>query len=88
MLMTRIVYLSFTLVVHTLNFAALWAARNNPHEIDAIVPAVLLINALAWPLALVIAYRIGQVTGVEYFRQVRAKIAAIRASRHAASPKR
>ena len=88
MLMTRIVYLSFTLVVLALNCAALLAVRNSPHEIDAIVPATLLINALAWPLALVIAYRIGQVTGVEYFRQVRAKIATIRASRHAASPKR
>ena len=57
MLMTRIVYLSFTLIVLVLNFTALWAVRNNPHEIDAIVPAALLINAVAWPLALVIAYR-------------------------------
>ena len=88
MLMTRIVYLSFTLVVLVLNCAALLAVRNSPHEIDAIVPAALLIDAMAWPLALVIAYRIGQVTGVEYFRQVRAKLAAMRASRHAAPPKR
>jgi hypothetical protein len=88
MLMTRLVYLSVMLIILAVNGAALWAMLNGTHEVDAIVPAALIFNIVTWPLALVVAYRIGQVTGVEYFRQIRAKMAAARASRRTAPTRR
>lgn len=81
MLMTRLLYLVFTLILVVLNAAALWALPGSPIEVNRVVPAALIINALAWPLVLVIAYRIGQVTGVEYLRSLRAKAAAKKAAR-------
>jgi hypothetical protein len=81
MLMTRMLYLAFTAILVALNAAALWALSDSPVEMNRVVPAALIINALAWPLALVITYRIGQVTGVEYLHSVRARAAARKASR-------
>ena len=81
MLMTRILYLTFTLILVALNAAALWALSGSPVEVNRVVPAALVINAMAWPVALVITYRIGQVTGVEYLNSVRASAAARKAAR-------
>lgn len=80
MLMTRVIYLTFVLVFGALNSAALWALSGSAQTVNPIVPAALIINTLMWPIALVVAYRIGQVTGVEYFRKVRARASALRAS--------
>lgn len=88
MLMTRLTYLLTTLILLALNGVALWAVLRGEQPIDAIVPAALIINLFAWPVALVVAYRVGQVTGVEYFRKVRTKIAALRAARGAAHSRR
>jgi hypothetical protein len=79
MLMTRLVYLSFTLLILAINGAALWTALTSSQSASAIVPSALIINAVMWPLALVVAYRIGQVTGVEYLRKINAKSSTARA---------
>lgn len=81
MLMTRLLYLVFTLILVALNAAALWVLSGSPVEVNRVVPAALIINALAWPLALVITYRIGQVTGVEYLHSVQTRAAARKAAR-------
>ena len=81
MLMTRLLYLIFTLILVALNAAAFWALPGGSVEVNRVVPAALIINAVAWPLALVVTYRIGQVTGVEYLRNVRARVAARKAAR-------
>jgi hypothetical protein len=85
MLMTRLLYLIFTVILVGLNAAAFLALPVSSVEVNRVVPAALIINALAWPLALVITYRIGQVTGIEYLRSVRARVAARKAAR--ATPK-
>ncbi len=76
MLMTRLVYLSFTLIILAINGAALWAVMANVQSTSAIVPSALILNIVMWPLALVVAYRVGQVTGVEYLRKAKAKTSA------------
>jgi len=81
MLMTRILYLIFTILVLALNGAALWALSPSAQGVSAIVPAALIVNAIAWPVALLVTYRIGQLTGVEYLRKVRARRAALKVSR-------
>jgi hypothetical protein len=83
MLMTRFVYLCITILIFALNGVALWAVYHAAQPIDAIVPAALIMNMASWPLALMVAYRVGQVTGQEYFRKVRAKVAAINTGRAA-----
>jgi hypothetical protein len=88
MLMTRVVYLSFIVLLFVINGIALWTLFTDSHEVAAVVPAALIINTIAWPIALIIAYRIGQVTGVEYFRKVRARLAALRASRRGTPARR
>lgn len=81
MLKTRLLYAIFTVFLVALNAAALWFASSDTHEINNIVAMALIINAVAWPLALVITYRIGQVTGFEYLRKIRARTAALKATR-------
>lgn len=71
MLMTRFVYLCATVFLLALNIAALLAVMHATQPSPAIVPGTLILNAVAWPLGLVVAYRVGQVTGVEYLRKVR-----------------
>ncbi|WP_414463627.1 hypothetical protein [Hyphomicrobium sp. DY-1] len=61
----------FTLIILAINIAALWGVFRGSGEIAPVVPAALIINSVCWPLALVVAYRVGQVTGVEYFRKAR-----------------
>jgi hypothetical protein len=80
MLMTRVLYFTFTLIFVLLNGAALWSVLNSIQETNVLVPTALIVNAVTWPLALVVTYRIGQVTGVEYLRKRRAKAAKERAS--------
>ncbi len=80
MMMTRVIYLTFVVVFVLLNGAALWALAGSSQSVSSIVPAALIINTLMWPITLVVAYRIGQVTGVEYLRKVKARAAAFRAS--------
>jgi len=79
MLMTRLVYLSFTLLILAINGAALWTALTSTQSASAIVPGALIINAVIWPLALVVAYRVGRVTGVEYLRKIKTKGSTARA---------
>jgi hypothetical protein len=81
MLMTRFAYLCFTVLIFALNGVALWAVYRAAQPVDAIIPAALILNLVSWPLALIVAYRVGQVTGQEYFRKVRAKLAAAHAAR-------
>jgi hypothetical protein len=83
MLMTRLIYAIFTMLLVALNAVALWVVSSDAHNMNPIVPTTLVINAVAWPLALVITYRIGQVTGVEYLRKIRTRTAAIRTSKAA-----
>lgn len=79
MLMTRFAYLCFMILVLSLNGAALWAVFHAGQPIEAIVPGALIVNLASWPLAVIIAYRIGQVTGQEYLRKARAKVSAVHA---------
>ena len=76
MLMTRFAYLCATVIIIVLNGAAVVALYRSSAPVDTFVAATLIINLVSWPLAIVIAYRVGQVTGVEYFRKARAKVAA------------
>ena len=82
MLMTRFVYLCATVLLVGLNGAALWAVSRSGLT-DTIVPATLVMNLICWPLALIVAYRVGQVTGQEYFRKVKTRLAAAHKLRHA-----
>jgi hypothetical protein len=80
MLMTRFAYLCFMVLILSLNGAALWAVFQAAPPIEAIVPAAFIVNLASWPLALIIAYRVGQVTGQEYLRKARTKDSAIHAT--------
>jgi hypothetical protein len=42
------------------------------------VTAALIVNTVAWPLALVITYRIGQITAAIHRREIRARQGAAR----------
>jgi hypothetical protein len=46
MLMTRIHYLTFTLILVALNAAALWAMSGSLVGVNRVVPAAFIINAL------------------------------------------
>lgn len=67
MLMTRFLYLASSLLVLFLNGAALWYALSHDPAPARIEVAALVVNAVIWPLAIVIAYRIGQATGRLHF---------------------
>lgn len=69
--MTRIAYISLNVVMLALNGAAYLALSDIEQGVSPIVKTALVVNA--WPLALVIAYRIGQVTGIAYLRRRRAR---------------
>lgn len=81
MQMTRILFLIFVTIFLGLNVTALMATRQE--TVAAIIPATLVINAVSWPIALVIAYRIGQTTGIAYLRKVLGRRAAKRSGRGA-----
>ena len=76
MLMTRLLYLALTVFLVGLNAAALVALSADAHDVSRIVPVALVVNAFTWPLALIVTYRIGQVTGLELLRKMRARAAA------------
>jgi len=63
MLMSRIVYFSVAGLLVTLNAAALaLQAGGDSSASRPVITTALIINLLMWPLALVIAYRVGQAT--------------------------
>ena len=67
MLMTRFLYSCFLLLLFGLNGSALWWLVDNAQPATSLVPAALIVNTSPGR-SLVITYRIGQVTGVEYRR--------------------
>lgn len=73
MLMTRIVYIALSVIMLALNAAAYLALSDIAQGVSPIVRTALVVNALIWPLALVISYRIGQFTGVAYLRRRRSR---------------
>jgi hypothetical protein len=72
MLMTRFVYLCATVFVLAFNIAALISVARAAQPSQAIVSGALILNSVAWPLGLIVAYRVGQITGVEFWRKGRA----------------
>jgi cation transport ATPase len=71
MLMTRILYVSLMAILLALNGSAVWEASSAKPAMNATVFAALLVNIIAWPIALVVAYRVGQFTGVERLHKSR-----------------
>ncbi len=71
--MTRFLYVALVATLLVLDAAALWYA--DPRSLPA---AALIVNAAVLPLALVIAYRLGQVIMVEKRRAARAKARTVR----------
>jgi hypothetical protein len=63
MLMTRFLHLASSSLILALNGMALWHVLSAEPPLSPIVGAALIVTAVAWPLALVFAYRIGQATG-------------------------
>ncbi|MGE3231209.1 MAG: hypothetical protein AB7J30_17390 [Hyphomicrobium sp.] len=61
--MTRFLFLASTLAIFALNGAALWYALIQDPGPSRLEVAALVVNAVAWPLAMAITYRIGQATG-------------------------
>ena len=80
MLMTRVLYLTVTIFFLALNGAALWYLANGDQSADTLVRIALIVNTITWPVALLMTYRIGQLTSVEYLRSGSAKKAALRAA--------
>jgi hypothetical protein len=65
---------------HCDNYGFEWGSSHRAssdlrRQFETFVTATLIINLISWPPAIVIAYRVGLVTGVEYFRKARAKVA-------------
>lgn len=63
MMKTRFLLVSSSGLILALNGLALWHVVRAEPPISPIVGAALVVNAVTWPLALALAYRIGQVTG-------------------------
>lgn len=63
MLKTRFLLLSSSILIFILNGIALWHVLSTEPPLSPIVGAALIVNAVTWPLALTLAYRVGQVTG-------------------------
>lgn len=72
MLMTRFLYLVSSLLIFVLNGAALWHILIHDPAPSRLAVAALVVNAVIWPLALPITYRIGQATGRLHDIKVRA----------------
>jgi hypothetical protein len=79
MLMTRFLFTLSTLLVGSLNIAALWQVLSGYEPPPSLAVTALVVSAVSWPLALYAAYRIGQATDAEAHRKANA-----RARRHAA----
>ena len=79
MLMTRFLFTLSTLLLCSLNIAALWQVLSAYEPPPSLAVTALVVNAVTWPLALYAAYRIGQATDAEAHRKAKA-----RARRHAA----
>ena len=79
MLMTRFLFTLSTLLLCSLNIAALWQVLSAYEAPPSLAVTALVVNAVTWPLALYAAYRVGQATDAEAHRKAKA-----RARRHAA----
>jgi hypothetical protein len=73
MLMTRVLLLTSSLLVLALNAAALWGLLATYETPPRLAVAALIVTAVTWPMALIIAYRIGQATAAEARRKARAR---------------
>jgi membrane protein YdbS with pleckstrin-like domain len=73
MLMTRFLFTVASLLLCSLNAAALWQLLSTYEQAPSLAAAALVVNAVIWPLALVVAYRIGQATDAEAHRKAKAK---------------
>ncbi len=73
MLMTRILLLSSSVLICALNAAALWGLFMADAAPPRLAVAALVVTAVTWPMALVIAYRIGQTTASEARHKAKAK---------------
>jgi hypothetical protein len=62
MLMTRFLLIISSIFILALDGMALWHVLAADQPLSPIVAAALVVTAVAWPLALVFAYRIGQAT--------------------------
>lgn len=62
MLMTRFLLIISTVLILAFNGLALWHVLGAEPRLSPVVAAALVVTAVAWPLALVMAYRIGQAT--------------------------
>lgn len=69
MLMTRILFLAMSALMLVLDAAALWSISGAKESVGSVVPTALIVNAIALPAVMVMAYRIGQITGVAHFRK-------------------
>jgi hypothetical protein len=73
MLMTRFLFMVSTVLLCSLNGAALWQLFSAADPAPSLAAAALAVNAVTWPLALFTAYRIGQATDAEAHRKAKAK---------------
>jgi len=62
MLMTRFLLIASSIFILALDGMALWHVLAAEPPLSPIVGAALIATAVAWPLGLVFAYRIGQAT--------------------------
>jgi hypothetical protein len=63
MLKARFLLASSSALILALNGFALWHVLRAEPPLSPIVGAALIVSAASWPLALALAYRIGQITG-------------------------
>lgn len=75
MQMTRFLFTVASLLLCSLNAAALWQLLSTygPAPAPSLAAAALVVNAVIWPLALVVAYRIGQATDAVAHRKAKAR---------------
>lgn len=73
MLMSRFLFAASSLLICSLNGAALWQVLTTNEAPPSLAAAALVVNAVIWPLALVAAYRIGQAANAEARHKATAK---------------
>jgi hypothetical protein len=60
------------LMLCLLNTAAFWQLLSIAGPAPSLAGTALVVNAVTWPLALIVAYRIGQATDAEARRKAKA----------------
>jgi hypothetical protein len=73
MLTTRFLFAVSSLLICTLNVAALWQVLSSYEPVPSLAAAALVVNAVTWPLAILVAYRIGQAANAEARLKARSK---------------